>query len=66
MPQPVVMAQYEYKPLSGDEIRLLKLLPGLPSDDIYIEIFQAPFHSKKAPDYEAFSYAWGSTENKRI
>jgi hypothetical protein len=61
------MAQYAYKPLpaDGSEIRLLKLLPGFSSGDIHIEIFHAPFHPDEAPSYEALSYVWGSTENKR-
>jgi hypothetical protein len=61
------MAQYKYAPLnSGKEIRLLHLLPGQTSDDIEIEIFVAEFQSEKRPQYEALSYAWGSTNDRRI
>jgi hypothetical protein len=58
----LVMNPYRYSPLppDGDEIRLLRLLPGPASADIEIEIF----HAKTSPNpvYEALSYVWGPSE----
>jgi hypothetical protein len=60
------MAPYEYKPLaSGKEIRLLQVLPGRGSGHIEIEIFIVDFEPSTPPEYEALSYTWGSTNNRR-
>lgn len=59
------MSPYEYELLvSGEEIRLLRLLPGRVSDVIEIEIFVQKFITKKPPRYEALSYVWGSTNDQ--
>lgn len=58
------LKQYEYMPLSEDEIRLVIILPGEPSSSIRIVIRTTPL--MKGPDvpiYEALSYAWGSVES---
>jgi hypothetical protein len=56
------MNPYRYSPLppDGDEIRLLRLLPGTSSADIEIEIFHVKASSN--PVYEALSYVWGPPE----
>jgi hypothetical protein len=57
-----MMAQCQYSPLQagGGEIRLIRLLPGLASADIEIEIYHKEMSSN--PTYEALSYVWGSPE----
>jgi hypothetical protein len=56
------MNPYQYSPLppDGDEIRLLRLLPGPASAGIEIEIFHVKASSN--PVYEALSYVWGPPE----
>jgi hypothetical protein len=48
----------------GRYIRLLRLLPGQPSHGLQVEIYTV-FGSRRSPEYEALSYVWGSTEDKR-
>src|SRR5262245_60557604 len=40
----------------GREIRLLRLLPGLPDEDLHCSIFHANMNDN--PKYEAVSYTW--------
>ena len=51
---------YQYSPLTREEIRLLRLLPGRGSDPIRCKIHVVPLES--APAYEAMSYRWMSNE----
>jgi hypothetical protein len=59
------MSKYRYKPLNTrkQEIRILHLLPGSPTDDLRLHIFHIPFSEAKKLKYEALSYTWGSEEN---
>lgn len=52
---------FEYQQLeSSSTIRLLKILPGNPEDDINCEIFHALLNQDgSTPDYTALSYVWG-------
>jgi hypothetical protein len=59
---------YHYSPLNveAQEIRLLTLLPatpGEPSSKIRLVLDATPFTNDNAPNFEALSYAWGSTEH---
>lgn len=56
------MSRYEYKPLSrdGHSHRYIVLLPGLPGEEIEVEMFHSS--SGRQPVYEALSYTWGSPE----
>ena len=54
---------YQYRRLNytlGQEIRLIELLPGLPSDDIRCNIVHVNLDD--GPEFEAVSYTW-ATEN---
>jgi hypothetical protein len=53
--------EYQYKPLdlSGNEIRLLHLLPGNHHDPPCVLIKHYRFTRDEVPQYEALSYAWG-------
>jgi Heterokaryon incompatibility protein (HET) len=62
-------ASYEYFPLrsspsghSGDEFRLLVLLPGLDDAEIQCEIQHASLDGP--PQYEALSYTWGDPKGE--
>lgn len=48
---------YRYKPLSADEIRLLRISRKGPFGDYTCQVVHAPFASP--PAYEAISYTWG-------
>ena len=50
--------------LKGDEIRLIRLLPGQWLDEIHCILFEV--HLNDNPQYEALSYVWGSASVKRI
>ena len=56
---------YTYQPLDDgqNQIRLLYLLPGGTSAPIHIKVKTIQFSSNCSPEYEALSYAWGSSEN---
>jgi hypothetical protein len=56
---------YQYVPLNEEahEIRLLTLLPGTFSSEIRLCLDITPFTQHLVPEFEAVSYAWGSTEN---
>lgn len=46
----------------GNAIRLLTLLPGQFSDDIYLSITHEKLQDEKHTPYECLSYTWGSAE----
>jgi hypothetical protein len=56
---------YQYSPLDeiAQEIRLLRLLPSTFSSDIRVCLVPTPFTTEVIPQFEAFSYTWGSPEN---
>jgi len=60
-----VVKAYQYAPLNEEahEIRLLTLLPGTFSSEIRLCLDVTPFTQHRVPEFEAVSYAWGSTEN---
>ena len=60
-----MMSDYEYLRLDveASEIRLLTLLPGPPEAAIRITIDVVVLTKHKIPQFEAVSYAWGSTES---
>jgi hypothetical protein len=47
----------------AQEVRLLTLLPGSFASEIRVCIQNWPFSGVYVPDFEAFSYTWGSAEN---
>ena len=57
------MKSYKYSNLNGDEIRLLHLLPCSASRDVRIKIETVTLSADQLPQYEALSYAWGSTQD---
>ena len=58
------MPRFTYLPLDDgcQEIRLIRLLPGVFDDDIQVEIFHEPLSEERIPEYEALLYVWGTTE----
>ena len=52
---------YHYRPLvsSGQEIRLLKLLPGCNDSPVNAELQTFDLSSRDVPMYDALSYTWG-------
>ena len=61
----VSMARYQYSALNEEEkeVRLLTLLPGATSAEICILIGIVALTEEDPPQYEALSYAWGSSED---
>ena len=57
------MKPYKYSNLNGDEIRLLHLLPRSASTGVRIKIVTVTLSAYQIPQYEALSYAWGSTKD---
>ncbi|PMD34559.1 HET-domain-containing protein [Hyaloscypha variabilis F] len=59
------MNVYHYSPLNyeAQEIRILRLLPGTLSADIRVCLETTRLAQDFVPDFEALSYAWGSTED---
>ena len=57
------MKPYEYSRLGKDQIRLLRLLPGPALKEVCIEIKTTSLSKAHASQYEALSYAWGSTQD---
>ncbi|KAK0514932.1 hypothetical protein JMJ35_002311 [Cladonia borealis] len=57
------MKPYKYSNLNGDEIRLLHLLPRSASREVRIKIETVTLSADQHPQYEALSYAWGSTKD---
>ena len=57
------MEPYKYSNLNGDEIRLLHLLPRSASGEVRIKIETVTLSAYQIPQYEALSYAWGSTKD---
>jgi hypothetical protein len=55
------MSRYRYEPLGNESnIRLITLLPGNPSDDITVELYESSFEKDSQLIYDALSYVWGS------
>ncbi|KAN0103448.1 Heterokaryon incompatibility protein (HET) domain containing protein [Hyaloscypha variabilis] len=56
---------YQYEPLNEEEreIRLMTLLPGEFSSKIRFHLHKERFEDDSMKEFEALSYAWGSTEN---
>jgi hypothetical protein len=54
---------YPATTLKGDEIRLIRLLPGQWLDEIRCVLFDV--HLNDNPQYETLSYVWGSARVKR-
>ncbi|KAH8800161.1 heterokaryon incompatibility protein-domain-containing protein [Xylogone sp. PMI_703] len=50
-----------HRPLTGDDIRLLTLQPGLFNDPIHCQLEQVSLSAGHA--YEALSYVWGNTRD---
>lgn len=61
------MAAYQYDPVrsTNDEIRLLKLHPGQRESPIHVTLKTVTLKSSSIPKYEALSYAWGSTYDRK-
>ena len=59
------MAPYQYKPLNeaANEIRLLTILPGSFRSPIVVSLEAAVLTETQIPEFEALSYAWGSTKS---
>lgn len=57
-----------YRPLKGEEIRLIEIYPGDWNDPIACQLHYIPLDGSTAPDYVALSYAWGdqSTPKTKI
>ncbi|KAI9744545.1 MAG: hypothetical protein M1818_002074 [Claussenomyces sp. TS43310] len=51
-------SDHQYQPLTSDEIRIVKILPGKKEDAI--ECIFEHISISHSPDYEALSYTWGS------
>jgi hypothetical protein len=59
------MLNHSYDPLkSPTSIRILELLPGEEQDRIQCRLYNTTL--ERALQYDALSYAWGSSNNKRI
>jgi hypothetical protein len=59
------MAPYSYSPLNeqAKEIRVLTLSPSNFSEEINISLENKTLSIDNRPEFEALSYAWGSTDN---
>src|SRR5690348_15138303 len=59
-------ARYSYSPLQRHlrEIRLLVVLQGAWSDDVFCRLENVPLDEQ--PEYEAVSYVWGDFQDKRL
>ena len=58
------MKPYKYSNLDGDDqIRLLHLLPRSASREVRLKIETVTLSADQIPQYEALSYAWGSTKD---
>lgn len=60
------MPRYEYNKLdeTANEIRLVKLLPGVAKPDIAADLHTIRFQpGKPTQNFEALSYTWGSSED---
>ncbi|KAI1119815.1 heterokaryon incompatibility protein-domain-containing protein [Nemania abortiva] len=57
-------AAYEYKAIAAPRtIRLMHLQPGTETDPIHLSLVTTTLDS--APDFEAISYCWGSSQEER-
>jgi hypothetical protein len=56
---------YRYSPLEEQtkQIRILTLLPGTSSSSIQINLKIVQLGTEHVPEFEALSYAWGSTDD---
>lgn len=61
-PNPPSAGSYIYQALGKYQIRLLALAPGEESDDIHIRLTHVDLEKDPHVDYEALSYAWGTSE----
>jgi hypothetical protein len=65
--------KFVYNPLdlTKNEIRLIAIFPGSPSDELKGHLFHIPLHanslgsSSEDHDYEALSYCWGDAKGIR-
>lgn len=48
-----------YRPLNGEEIRLIEIYPGDWNDPIACQLHYVPLDGNTSPEYVALSYAWG-------
>jgi hypothetical protein len=62
------MPHYRYDALNAElgEIRLLKLLPGEFSSEIYLQLITQPLTETVQLRYDALSYTWGSTQTSAL
>ncbi len=56
--------RYEYSPLQGAQVRILKLCPGLSHESIRCRIEAVTLDG--SPAFDAVSYVWGSDERNRV
>jgi hypothetical protein len=64
-PKYLTNCQSIHQPLNNDQIRLLRLAPGLPADRICSSLETHLLPSIEF-EFEALSYTWGSTENNAV
>ena len=57
--------KHVYEPLAENQIRLLELLLAMRHHEIHIRISTVQNGDASNPTYEALSYVWGSTENRK-
>jgi hypothetical protein len=55
---------FQYRPISGDEIRILEVQPGSPQAPLYC-ILHTVNRQDTVNEYEALSYAWGTGAARR-
>jgi hypothetical protein len=62
LPIPTLHQPYQYRPLKAPHmIRLMTLLPGTFSSDIRVFLHTKRFEEHSKSNFEALSYAWGTT-----
>ena len=54
-----------YQPLERNRIRIVTIQPGELGDDITISLSSVKFSERKPPLYEALSYVWGSSSDRK-
>jgi hypothetical protein len=54
-----------YQPLKRERIQIVTIQPGEFDDKIIIGLAHAKFSARKHPKYEALSYVWGSSSNRK-
>lgn len=55
-----------YRPLKGEEIRLIEIYSGDWNDPIACQLHYVPLDGNASPDYVALSYAWGDQSTPKI